>query len=322
MRGALLLLLSLHAAHAGAQSRVSPAEQRSILGDAARLIEQRYVDERKAGEIAAALRKLPAPASALPPAEFAKAATAMLRGISGDGHLGLSYSEDRIAPDGGESEFSGEEMERWYGAHLNHGIEKIERLPGNIMLLDIRVFPPVDMGGDVFSAAMTTVAEGAALIIDLRANGGGEETSNLLMGYLLAPGTEVSGSYNRPSNARVRATTPVWVPGRRFGEDKPVFVLTSARTFSAAERVAYDLQAAKRAVIVGERSGGGANPFEYRRIADHFAVNLPESMSINPITGSNWEGVGVKPDVEVPAADALQKAIELATKAIASPPAR
>ena len=211
-------------------------------------------------------------------------------------------------------------MEQWYGTQLNHGVEKIERLDGNIMLLDLRVFPPVDMGGDVVSAAMTAVAEGAALILDLRNNGGGEETSNLVMGYLLKPGTEVSGSYNRPTDTTLHATTPVWVPGRRFGETKPVFVLTSRRTFSAAERVAYDLQALKRAVIVGETTGGGANPFEYRRISEHFALGLPESMSINPVTGSNWEGVGVKPDVEVPADQALEKALQLARAAIAGTP--
>lgn len=136
------------------------------------------------------------------------------------------------------------------------------------------------------------------------------------MGYVLKPGSPVSGSYNRPTNKTNYATTPVWVPGRRFGDTKPLFILTSKRTFSAAERVAYDLQALKRAVIVGEVTGGGANPFEYRRLSDHFALDLPESKSINPITGTNWEGVGVKPDIQVPADQALDKALELAEQKI------
>jgi C-terminal processing protease CtpA/Prc len=106
------------------------------------------------------------------------------------------------------------------------------------------------------------------------------------------------------------------VPGRRFGPTKPVYVLTSHKTFSAAEAVAYDLQALKRAVIVGETTGGGANPFEYRRVHPHFAVDLPESRSVNPITGTNWQGTGVKPDVEVPAEQALDKALELAGEAL------
>lgn len=314
----LLVMFCVMRAHAQPMSEV---EQKRILAHAATLIEARYVDAEKATAIAAALREgWQMSGEPLEPEDFAKRVTAFLRKTSGDGHLGMSYSRDPIAATDGEDDFSKEAMEKWYGRHLNHGVEKIERLPGNVMLLDLRVFPPTGMGADVVSAAMTTVAEGSALIIDLRNNAGGEETSNLLMGYLLAPGTEVSGSYNRPSDTRVHATTPVWVPGRRFGETKPVFVLTSKRTFSAAERVAYDLQAAKRAVVVGETTGGGANPFEYRRISEHFALNLPESKSISPITGSNWEGVGVKPDVEVPADRALDAALTLAKRAIERQP--
>ncbi len=118
------------------------------------------------------------------------------------------------------------------------------------------------------------------------------------------------------ANTHRAATSPAWVPGRHFGGKKPLFILTSKSTFSAAEALAYDLQALKRAVIVGERTGGGAHPYEYRRIHPHFALDLPEGKSINPITGDNWQGVGVKPDVEVPADQALKRALELARAAI------
>lgn len=288
------------------------AGQIEVIEAAADAIEARYVDARKAHGIAEALRRSgdrwTAPRSG---EAFAKEATALLRSISGDGHLGLSYSEQAIPRQDGEAEFSAAEMTRWYGPQVNHGVEKIERLPGNVILLDLRVFPPPGMAGDVFAAAMTVAAQGDALILDLRRNGGGMETSTLLMGYLLEGGSPLSGSYNRPTDTRTHAASPEWVPGRRFGSTKPVYVLTSRKTFSAAEAVAYDLQALGRAVIVGETTGGGANPFEYRRIHAHFALDLPESRSINPITGTNWQDVGVKPDVEVPADQALAKALEL-----------
>lgn len=287
-------------------------EQVNVINAVATVIESRYVDEKEAHEIAKVLRrsqdrwKQPLSGEA-----FAKQATALLRSISKDGHLGLSYSEKEIPQDGGEAAFSASEMERWYGPQLNHGVEKIERLPGNIILVDLRVFPPPSMAGDVFAAAMTVAAQGDALIIDLRQNGGGAETSNLLTGYLLEGGSALSGSYNRPTDTHTHATSPTWVPGRRFGSTKPLYILTSRKTFSAAEAVAYDLQALKRAVIVGETTGGGANPFEYRRVHAHFAVDLPESRSVSPITGTNWQGIGVKPDVEVSAENALNKALEL-----------
>lgn len=306
----MLLLVPAMAANAEVFDR---AEQVEVINAAADAIEARYVDARKAHEIAEALRRSgdrwaePRSGDA-----FAREATAFLRSISGDGHLGLSYSEETIPRQDGEADFTAAEMKRWYGPQINHGVEKIERLPGNVILLDLRVFPPPSMAGDVFAAAMTVAAQGDALIIDLRNNGGGAETSTLLMGYLLEGGSPLSGNYNRPTDTRTHAASPEWVPGRRFGPTKPVYILTSHKTFSAAEAVAYDLQALERAVIVGETTGGGANPFEYRRIHDHFAVDLPESRSINPITGTNWQDVGVKPDVEVPAEQALDKALELA----------
>jgi C-terminal processing protease CtpA/Prc len=113
--------------------------------------------------------------------------------------------------------------------------------------------------------------------------------------------------------------TPAWVPGRRFGTARPVYVLISNRTFSAAEGFTYDLQALGRVTVVGQRSGGGAHPFEYRRAHPHFVLSLAEGRSINPITGSNWQGTGVVPDVEVPADQALDVALKLARAAMALP---
>lgn len=296
----------------------SPARQIEIAHTAADLIERRYVDPAKAAVIAQELR-----ASAdrwkepLEGEQFAEAMTAFLREVSGDGHLGLSYSAEPIAEDGGEESFSAEEMRKWYGPQLNHGVEKIERLANNVMLLQLNVFPPPSMGGDVFAAAMTVVAQGDALIVDLRRNGGGAETATLLTGYFVEGGSQLTGTYDRPSDTRSYESSPEWVPGRRFGEEKPLFILTSGRTFSAAEKFAYDLQALGRAIVVGERTGGGAHPFEYRRISLHFALDLPEGKSINPITGTNWEGSGVAPDHEVPADEALAKALALANETIA-----
>jgi hypothetical protein len=294
---------------------ITAQDRAIVIRNGADLLEQRYVDAQAGKRIAAKLRQSGPLWSEFRDAEqFAGAMTQWLRRESGDGHLGLSFSEKPIK-EGGDEGFSAAEMERFYGAHLNHGIEKIERLPGNVMLLDLRVFPPTDMAGDVFAAAMNVAAQGDALIIDLRRNGGGSETANLLAGYLVEPGSALSGSYDRPSDTHRGNVSPSWVPGRRFGTKKPLFILTSKRTFSAAEAVAYDLQALKRAVIVGEVTGGGAHPFAYRRVHPHFALDVPEGKSINPITGGNWQGVGVKPDVMVPADEALERALELARAA-------
>jgi C-terminal processing protease CtpA/Prc len=136
---------------------------------------------------------------------------------------------------------------------------------------------------------MTLVAQGDALILDLRRNGGGTETAHLLMGYLLPGGSQLSGKYDRPTDTTTYYSSPDWVPGRRFGSTTPLYVLVSQKTFSAAEAVAYNLQVLKRATVVGKRTGGGAHPFEFRRVSSHFALDLPEGKAVHPVTGGNWQ---------------------------------
>ncbi|MDZ3832113.1 MAG: S41 family peptidase [Sphingopyxis sp.] len=311
------LLLSFVALPAAAQS-INAHDRKATIDAIATLLETRYVDGALGARIAEELRSGRAQWRTVADGPtLAIALTAWLRQQSGDGHLAVDYSAAEIPAQGGDAAFAAEEVERYYGAHINHGVQKIERLDGNIMLIDLRVFPPPALGGDVIAAMMTVAAQGDALIIDLRRNGGGMETLDMILSHLLPPGSPLSGVYDRPSDRLTPRLSPPAPAGRRFGEDKPVYVLTSKRTFSAAEALAYDLQALKRAIIVGEITGGGANPFEYRRVHPHFALSLPEQRSVNPITGTNWQGVGVKPDVAVPAADALDKALALAHAALA-----
>ncbi|MWV28382.1 S41 family peptidase [Aurantiacibacter rhizosphaerae] len=302
---------------------ISAAEQRQALVRAERLIRDRYVLVEKVDALAASLRELASDVDGLVEGEaFASKVTQRLREVSGDGHLGLSFSAAPIpepTPDSEEGVQLNDDFEQWYGAGVNHGVEKIERLDGNITLLDLRAFPPPGMGADVIAAAMTVAAQGDALIIDLRRNGGGADTVALVLGYLVEPGSAYLSTYDRPNDTWHHESVPHWVPGRRFGEEKPLYVLISRRTFSAAEALAYSLQAAGRATIIGETSGGGAHPFEYRRVSDHFALDLPEWRSEHPLTGTNWQDVGVQPDVAVPADDALDTAVKLAREALAVP---
>jgi Peptidase family S41 len=308
-----VILALLLASTSASATPLTIGDRELVLRETAKLIEARYVDPSKAKMLAREIRKSGPLWRDIPDAEgFAKAFSAWLRKTSSDGHFALDYSATEIAENGTVSSFSDAETIKWYGPQINHGIEKIERLPGNIMLLDVRVFPPLPMAADMFIAMMTIAAQGDALIIDLRRNGGGSETANLMSGYLLPPGSKMSGAYDRPTNTYSTQTSPYWVPGRVFGAEKPIYILTSKKTFSAAEAFAYDFQALKRATIVGEVTGGGANPFEYRRVHPHFALSLPEARSINPITGTNWQDVGVKPDVPVPADQALETALRLA----------
>jgi len=299
--------------------RLTDADRRDVVRRTADLIEARYVYPERAAALARSLRRIEGGFHEEEPEAFAAALTARLRELSEDGHFAVEHR--RAAPDEAESAADAAhmaaQMEHWYGAGVNHGLESVQRLDQGIGYLDLRVFAPTDMGGDLMQAAMTLLAQSPALIIDLRHNGGGMgEMVQMLEAYLLDQSAEVSGSYDRPSDTHIRAFTPSWVPGRRFGADKPVFILISKRTFSAAEALAYDLQAMGRATIVGQTSGGGAHPFKYRAITPDFILSLPEGRSINPITGKDWQGVGVQPDVAVEPERALETALDLAKAAI------
>ena len=207
---------------------------------------------------------------------------------------------------------------------INHGFERAERLEGNIGYLEVRSFMSGAAAAEpTIAGAMAFLADTDALIVDVRRNGGGNpETVALLSSYLFDQRTHLNDLYWRERGRTDEFWTRDAVKGRRYGQRKPVYVLTSARTFSGAEEFANNLKALERATIVGETTGGGAHPGGTQRVGAHFALWVPTGRAINPITKTNWEGTGVVPDVAVPADQALEKAKELARKALGSPPPR
>jgi hypothetical protein len=184
----------------------------------------------------------------------------------------------------------------------NFGIHRVERLDGNIGYLDVRRVPVPAFAGPAITAAMELVAGTYALIIDLRRNGGGAPKGVVFWcSYLL---DEEPTHLNDIFHAGTGETRQFWalpyVPGTRY-LDRPVYVLTSSRTFSGGEDFCYTLQALGRAELIGETTGGGAHPTRAFRISSAVHIAVPFARSINPVTGTNWEGTGVVPDIAVPA---------------------
>jgi len=251
------------------------------------------------------------------PASFAALLTQQMRAISGDQHLGVEYGGAPVPVLGVAPGGPGPGGPEAIGPLINYGFARVERLPGNIGYLDLRAFIDTNAGsGETAAAAMGFLAHTDALIVDLRQNRGGFPTMiQLLASYLFGPEPVLLNTfYFREGDRSEEWWTLPDVPGGRYGEQKPVYVLTSVQTFSAGEEFAYDLQARGRATIVGEVSGGGANPGELVPLADGFAAFIPFGRAINPVTGTNWEGSGVQPDVAVPAAEALTTAHALALR--------
>lgn len=294
---------------------VAPAARREVIEGVLRAIGESYVFPDKAKEMDRAIRAKMAAGgydAVTRSMDLAATLTKDLQAICHDKHVRVRASAESLPHEdrqrAGPSPTEMEEMRKNFAAR-NFGFEKVERLEGNVGYLDLRGFMPVEIGGDTAAAAMNFLANADALIIDLRQNGGGTPGMVALVCSYLFPAEPVhlNDLYFRPDDSTHQWWTLAYVPGKRF-LDKPVYVLTSGRTFSAAEECAYNLQSQKRATIVGETTGGGAHPGGMRRVSEHFAVFVPSGRAINPVTKTNWEGTGVKPDIRVSAALALKTA--------------
>ena len=248
--------------------------------------------------------------------------TRHLQEITGDKHLGLRLGggppPDRGpgpggpgpgGPGPGETEPKNHEARRLamrqMGRLDNFGIRRVERLDGNIGYLDVRRVAVPANAGPAISAAMELVAGTYALILDLRHNGGGSPEGVLFWcSYLLEEKpTHLNDIYHADTGETRQFWALPYVPGTRY-VDRPVYVLTSSHTFSGGEEFCYNLQALGRAELIGETTGGGAHPTRGYPVSRAVMIGIPFARSVNPITGTNWEGTGVVPDVAVPEAEA------------------
>ena len=235
--------------------------------------------------------------------------------LSHDKHMRVNYSMSPIPPRPAIATAPSREDSARMRAQMdqiNCAFVKVEQLDGGIGYVKFNGFADVDFCGATASAAMSFIASSRALVVDLRDNGGGSPGMvAYVSSYLFSSRTHLNDLWTRRTNSTEEFWTRDDIPGRRFGGEKPVYVLTSSRTFSGAEEFTYNLKNLKRATIVGETTGGGAHPVSGHRIDDHFMIGVPFARAVNPITHTNWEGTGVTPDVKVPAADALTTALNL-----------
>ncbi|MBL8174710.1 MAG: S41 family peptidase [Bryobacterales bacterium] len=301
---------------------IDGAERRAAVDGVLKALEENYVFPEKAKQMEAAIRERMGRGeydSLASAAEFASRLTEHLQQVSKDKHLRVRHSYDPI-PERSEARRppTKEEVEeaRQRMARDNFGFERVERLAGNVGYLDLRGFFPAALGAETAVAAMNLLANSDALIVDVRKNGGGDPAMvALLSSYLFEDVTHLNDLYFRPADSTRQWWTLPFVPGKRLA-GKPVYVLTSNRTFSAAEEFTYNLKNLKRATIVGETTGGGAHPGGMARVSAHFRAFIPSGRAINPISKTNWEGTGVAPDVAVNQEVALKTAHLMAVRKV------
>lgn len=249
------------------------------------------------------------------PEDFAMALTEDLRSVEFDWHLRVEagdpsrFAEVRDL----DKKDARKKMEHKFRKG-NFGFQKIEILHDVIGYLDLRVFVPTAVAEDTAAAAMKFLASADAIIIDLRKNLGGEGSMvDFLCSYFFKKRTLLSTLETRES--KTKTWTRSKVPGDRMC-GKPLFILTSRHTASAAEAFAYTLKHHGKAKIIGEQTSGGGHTAFSVRVADMFNVVIPNGRTVHPNTGTGFNGVGVEPDMNVPAEKALTKARAEALKTI------
>ncbi len=312
---AVLMLSPLGmAAPAGSPLVLTPAQQADLSRQIGLRLSQDYHDLAR---VPAALAALKPQAGALSGPALAEAWTRQLQSELQDAHARLVYSPEALPLDVKEAQDADEapsgpppEVMR----HLNCGVERVEHYPGNIGYLRVDGMAPPEACAPTVAAALQVLAHSDALILDLRRNGGGSPAMvQWLASHFLPPQTALSSMVRARDASKETMKTQAGLPGPQL-PNLPLYVLTSAKTFSAGEQLAYDLQQARRATVVGEPSGGGANPGAFRTVHPHFRLWVSLARSVSPVTGGNWEGVGVQPDEHAKAPEARRVAYGRALK--------
>ncbi|MFE8702435.1 S41 family peptidase [Cytobacillus sp. FJAT-54145] len=288
-----------------ANLKLTDTDKLQILRNLVEKVEKNYVYPEVAEEIIKNLNDLSNNQDLLNTLEdnndYCKKVTDVLQSVNHDKHLRLIYKEhveEKHNTDEDVDLFAGE----W---RKNFGFNKLEILPGNIGYINLTVFDQPSFAGNTAVAAMNFVSNTNGLILDLRKNVGGDpDMVSFLMSYFLNESVHNTTFYNRPTNREVQFWTSDFVPGKKY-LDKPVYLLTSNFTFSAAESFAYNLKHLNKATIVGETTGGGANPGTGHKIHSNFFAFIPYGRAYHPETLENWEGVGVEPHIKVEKTKAL-----------------
>jgi hypothetical protein len=300
---------------------IDAATRRHVIDGAIAMLDEFYVFPEVAKKMGVAVRgraKRGEYDSVTDGDAFAKLLAAHFQEVSHDKHIFVSFSPTQLPGDSAPPSPEAMARQREAIQDANCAFEKVEHLKGNIGYLKFNGFGDPEICAPTAIAAMNFLANVDALIVDLRQNGGGDpKMIALLSSYLFEHPTHLNDLWTRKGNETMQFWTLPYVPGKRL-PSIPVYVLTSHRTFSGAEEFTNNLKVLKRATIVGEVTGGGAHPVAGHRIDDRFTIGVPFARAINPITKTNWEGVGVEPDVKVSADDALTTAQALAAKEIAS----
>lgn len=250
---------------------------------------------------------------------FAATLTESVQAINKDKHMRISKKRPYVAKSNTPERKIEEKLDQQNRSRsFNFGLNTVKILEGNVGYLDYRGFAGLHVGQAVTDAYMQLLSRSDAIIIDLSKNGGGDPAMvQYLCSYFFDKKVHLNSLYFRNGDRTIDFWTLDEVEGTKM-PDVPLFVILSEKTFSGAEEFSYNMQTQKRATLIGQTTGGGANPGGRQDINENLSVFIPTGRAINPITKTNWEGVGVIPEIKTSIDETLEKTHELAKEAAES----
>ncbi len=299
----LLFLSTLVPAHAQSYApRLDEASRRAVVEAAGKALRDRYVYPAVGGRAAASIEAALVAGKydeITDPSVFAKRLTRDLERVAHDKHLYVDPPVDQVRAETGESARPPPPLSEG-------GVTRADRLAGDIGYIDLFAFSPLDMFKPPADRALAALADAKALIIDVRRNVGGDPASvdHLLSNFVGRVPVEIGRSVSRTPGTNTFTTQEYWIktkPAVSFA-GKPVFVLTSSKTFSGGEAFAYDMQKLKLGTLVGETTAGAANITSEVALTQGFQISVPYARG----SGATWGGGGVRPDIAARSDDALR----------------
>lgn len=285
------------------------------------ILEKRYINEDIAKKMSQKLGKIKNKlAKTEDPVAFARKLSKYLLDISNDKHLYVDFSpgmvkgilESKKAPD----DFTDDDKKREKA--FDYGFFNVQILPENVGYIQMIQFCGTEEAYKKAAEVMEKVENCDAVIVDFRSGRGGfPKMVQFLSSYFLPknPPTLLESLYVREGDTKKDVFTFNDLPGKRL-DKADLYILTSQTTFSAQESFAYIMKHLNRAVIIGEKTSGGANGYEFDVIDDEYFIAIPIETCINPITKTNWEAKGIEPDVKTDYSEAILKAYDLALEKI------
>ncbi|MEA3053975.1 MAG: hypothetical protein QOG72_2878 [Sphingomonadales bacterium] len=294
---------------------VAPADGRAVVAAIRKVLAENYVLPEVRPKLDAALARGLAAGryDVAEPGMLVDRVNADLASVTPDKHLGLHYdpraaaaAAEQGARDDDDGPASPEAIRQ--AQSRNHGFTEMKVLLGNVRYVNMQGFVWTGpKSAEAYDNAMRFLKEGDAAIIDLRQNGGGSPQGvQYLVSHFMEPNRPLVTFHMGASQVDRLSTLPTLPAGRMVG--KPLYVLTSGNTASAAEEFTGHVAGFKLGELIGATTAGAGFRNSVFPLPGGYLISVSVGRAVLASTGKDWEGVGIPPTTAV----APDKALDVA----------